>query len=60
MSDHLTLTPEQHRILMKRITAALEKAKYYPSTVNGWDGPAKVADQVLRPYSPSPALLLGE
>jgi hypothetical protein len=44
------LTPELHRILLKRITAALEKAKFDPATVAGWEGPARVAEEILRPY----------
>ena len=48
----LTLSTEQHRILLKRITSALEKAKYQPATVGGWDGPELAAKEVLRPYVP--------
>lgn len=46
------LTEEQYRVLLKRITEALEKAKYYPATVKGWEGPERVAKEVLRPYGP--------
>lgn len=42
------LTPELHRILLKRITAAIEKAKYYPALVT----PKVTAAEVLRPYLP--------
>jgi hypothetical protein len=48
------LTPEQYRVLLKRITAALDNAKYKPATVGGWDGPALAAEEVLRPYAPLP------
>ena len=44
--EHLLLRPELHRILLKRITAAITKAKYYPAEVD----PAKAAVEVLRPY----------
>ena len=46
------LTAEQYRVLLKRITDALDNAKYRPVTVGGWDGPARAAEEVLRPYAP--------
>jgi hypothetical protein len=52
MSAMKRLTPEQYRVLLKRITDALDKAKYHPASVGGWDGPAVVAEEVLRPYAP--------
>jgi hypothetical protein len=48
------LTPEQYRVLLKRITKALDKAKYYPASVGGVEGPAKAAEAVLLPYAPLP------
>ena len=46
------LTAEQYRVLLNRIKDALDKAKYHPATVGGWDGPAVVAEEVLRPFAP--------
>lgn len=43
------LTPELHRILLKRMTKALTTARYEPAKcVN----PADVAAEVLAPYAP--------
>lgn len=42
------LTPELARILKKRIAAALDKAKYYPATVD----PELLAAEVIAPYLP--------
>ncbi len=42
------LNSELHRILLKRVTAALERAKYYPATVT----PPAEAEKVLRPWAP--------
>jgi hypothetical protein len=52
MKGMFRLTPEEYRVLLKRITAALDRAKYHPATVGGWDGPGKAAEEVLRPYAP--------
>jgi hypothetical protein len=52
MSAMKRLTLEQYRVLLKRITEALDKAKYFPPTVGGYDGPERVAEEVLRPYAP--------
>lgn len=46
------LDDEQHRVLLGRIIEALDDAKYYPATVGGVDGPARVAAQALKPYQP--------
>lgn len=40
------LTPELHRVLLKRIASAVYKAKYYPANVDEH----AVAEEVLRPY----------
>lgn len=45
------LTSELHRILLKRISKALHKAKYEPASVD----PETVAAEVLRPFSAPPA-----
>jgi hypothetical protein len=50
MNQFITLSTEQYRILLKRITGAIEKAKYTPAAVGGWDGPELAAKEVLRPF----------
>ena len=42
------LTPELHRILLKRITKALRKARYEPAAVMDEEA---AAAEVLRPYA---------
>ena len=42
------LTPEMHRVLLKRIEKAIHKAKYDPAKTD----PAEAAKEVLRPYAP--------
>lgn len=45
------LDPEMHRVLLKRIVRALEKAKYEPAKVLDIETAAR---EVLRPYEPKP------
>ena len=42
------LTAEQARVLKKRITKAIDKAKYYPA----FSDPETMAADVVRPYLP--------
>ena len=45
------LTPELHRILLKRVRRVVERARYYPATVLDMDA---AAAEVLRPFAPLP------
>jgi len=45
--DEMKLSPELERVLLKRITAAIERAKYYPASIT----PSVAAKEVLRPYT---------
>lgn len=46
------LTEEMHRILLKRITSALRRARYEPGAVLDEEAAAR---EVLRPYAPPPS-----